>query len=170
MVGQRLTGTALPRLEKPRSSADIIVSVLSIKSLDSGNCGLFPEKIKLLRIIRGCCYWTFVSTVSIAQETRFFCDYKAFRKKKDVLEIVFQKHPAINPRHVSGRARDALKAGMNMKTLNSIVSRFLNEEAGLETVEYAVIAALITGAAIVAITAVGGKVAAKFNTLVTQLT
>jgi Flp pilus assembly pilin Flp len=57
-----------------------------------------------------------------------------------------------------------------MKTLNNIVNRFLNEEAGLETVEYAVIAALITGAAIVAITALGTKVAAKFNTLVTELT
>ncbi len=63
-----------------------------------------------------------------------------------------------------------MKAGMNMKTLSNIVSRFVNEEAGLETVEYAVIAALITGAAIVAITSVGTKVAAKFNTLVTQLT
>ena len=57
-----------------------------------------------------------------------------------------------------------------MKTLNNIVSRFLKEEAGLETVEYAVIAALITGAAIVAITSLGTKVAAKFNTLVTELT
>jgi Flp pilus assembly pilin Flp len=57
-----------------------------------------------------------------------------------------------------------------MKTLNNIVSRFLNDDAGLETVEYAVIAALITGAAIVAVTALGTKVAAKFNTLVTQLT
>jgi Flp pilus assembly pilin Flp len=57
-----------------------------------------------------------------------------------------------------------------MKTLNNIVTRFLNEEAGLETVEYAVIAALITGAAIVAITALGTQVAAKFNQLVTELT
>jgi Flp pilus assembly pilin Flp len=57
-----------------------------------------------------------------------------------------------------------------MKTLNNTISRFVSEEAGLETVEYAVIAALITGAAIVAITSLGTKVAAKFNTLVTQLT
>ena len=57
-----------------------------------------------------------------------------------------------------------------MKTLNNIVHRFLNDEEGLETVEYAVIAALITGASIVAITSVGTKVAAKLNTLVTQLT
>jgi Flp pilus assembly pilin Flp len=63
-----------------------------------------------------------------------------------------------------------MKAGIIMKTLNNMVSRFLNEEAGLETVEYAVIAALITGAAIVAITALGTKVAAKFNLLVTDLT
>ena len=83
---------------------------------------------------------------------------------------MFQEHPTVNPRRVSGTAGDAMKAGMNMKTLSNIVSRFVNEEAGLETVEYAVIAALITGAAIVAITSVGTKVAAKFNTLVTQLT
>jgi Flp pilus assembly pilin Flp len=57
-----------------------------------------------------------------------------------------------------------------MKTLNNIVSRLLTEETGLETVEYAVIAALITGAAIVAITALGTQVAAKFNALVTELT
>ena len=56
-----------------------------------------------------------------------------------------------------------------MKT-NKLISRFLNEEHGLETVEYAVIAALITGAAIVAITALGTQVAAKFNSLVTLLT
>ena len=54
-----------------------------------------------------------------------------------------------------------------MKT--TLIGRFVNEEAGLETVEYAVIAALITGAAIVAITALGVKVAAKFNALVTSL-
>ena len=57
-----------------------------------------------------------------------------------------------------------------MKTVNNIISRFVDEDKGLETVEYAVIAALITGAAIVAITALGTQVAAKFNTLVTELT
>jgi Flp pilus assembly pilin Flp len=57
-----------------------------------------------------------------------------------------------------------------VKTFNKIVSGFLNDEKGLETVEYAVIAALITGAAIVAITALGTQVAAKFNQLVTSLT
>jgi pilus assembly protein Flp/PilA len=57
-----------------------------------------------------------------------------------------------------------------VKTVSNIISRFVNEDKGLETVEYAVIAALITGAAIVAITALGTQVAAKFNTLVTELT
>lgn len=56
-----------------------------------------------------------------------------------------------------------------MKTLNSIVSRFVNEEEGLETVEYAVIAALITGAAIVTITSLGTAVTDKFKTLLTDL-
>ena len=57
-----------------------------------------------------------------------------------------------------------------MKTFKNTISRFFKDEQGLETVEYAVIAALITGAAIVAITALGGKVTDKFNTLVTALT
>ena len=57
-----------------------------------------------------------------------------------------------------------------MKAVNNVISRFLNEEQGLETVEYAVIAAMITGAAIVAITALGTQVAAKFNQLVTAIT
>ena len=57
-----------------------------------------------------------------------------------------------------------------MKTISNTIRRFVREDQGLETVEYAVIAALITGAAIVAITALGTQVAAKFNTLVTELT
>ncbi len=51
----------------------------------------------------------------------------------------------------------------------TLVKRFLSEEKGLETVEYAIIAALITIAAILAITAVGTSVAAKFNLLNTKL-
>jgi pilus assembly protein Flp/PilA len=50
-----------------------------------------------------------------------------------------------------------------------LVKRFIAEEKGLETVEYAIIAALITIAAILAITAVGTSVSAKFNLLNTKL-
>lgn len=56
-----------------------------------------------------------------------------------------------------------------MKTLKSMVQQLVRDERGLETVEYAIIAALITGSAILAITSLGTAVAAKFNTLVTEL-
>ena len=56
-----------------------------------------------------------------------------------------------------------------MRTLKSILKQLVRDEQGLETVEYAIIAALITGTAILAITSLGGAVAAKFNTLVTEM-
>lgn len=52
-----------------------------------------------------------------------------------------------------------------MKKFESLVKRFVAEEAGLETVEYAVIAALITAVGIAAITGLGNAVAAKFTAL-----
>ena len=45
------------------------------------------------------------------------------------------------------------------------IMRFIKDEEGLEMVEYAIIGALITVAAIVAITALGTKVSGAFNTL-----
>jgi Flp pilus assembly pilin Flp len=56
-----------------------------------------------------------------------------------------------------------------MKALSNLLKRFVADQQGLETVEYAIIAALITGAAILAITSLGGAVAAKFNDLVSKL-
>ncbi len=56
-----------------------------------------------------------------------------------------------------------------MKTLTSTLKRFFSNEAGLETVEYAVIAALITGAAIAAITLVGTNVGLSFSNLAAKL-
>ena len=47
--------------------------------------------------------------------------------------------------------------------------KFIKDEEGLETVEYAIIGALITLAAIVTITAVGGQVNTKFGELLTAL-
>jgi len=49
------------------------------------------------------------------------------------------------------------------------IKRFVSDEQGLETVEYAVIAALITMAAIVAISTLGGSVSAKFEELDAKL-
>ncbi len=51
----------------------------------------------------------------------------------------------------------------------NLVKRFISDEKGLETVEYAIIAALITVAAITAIGLVGEEVAAKFNLLLDKL-
>ena len=49
--------------------------------------------------------------------------------------------------------------------MKAMIKRFLSDEKGLETVEYALIAALITIAAIVAIGTVGQNVAARFGDL-----
>ena len=57
-----------------------------------------------------------------------------------------------------------------MRRLLRVAKRFVADEQGLETVEYAVIAALITLAAIATITAVGLLVNAKFVLLETKLT
>jgi Flp pilus assembly pilin Flp len=46
--------------------------------------------------------------------------------------------------------------------------RFLQDERGLETVEYAVITGLILGAAILLIQSVGGRVANAFTNLLNQ--
>ena len=46
-----------------------------------------------------------------------------------------------------------------------LVKRFLKDEQGLETVEWAVLAALIVAALVTAITGLGSNVLAKFNDL-----
>jgi Flp pilus assembly pilin Flp len=46
-----------------------------------------------------------------------------------------------------------------------LLKRFIKDEQGLETVEYAVITGLIVVAAVTAISLVGPRVAAAFNTL-----
>jgi len=50
-----------------------------------------------------------------------------------------------------------------------MLKKFVSDERGLETVEYAVIAGLITVAAIATITAVGVLVTGKFASLETAL-
>ena len=56
-----------------------------------------------------------------------------------------------------------------MQALKSMVRRFVRDERGLETVEYAVVAGLITGSAVLAMTSLGTTVAAKFNMFVAAL-
>jgi pilus assembly protein Flp/PilA len=53
--------------------------------------------------------------------------------------------------------------------MRSAIKRFLSDEQGLETVEYAVIAGLITLAAIATITTVGLLVNDKFQELADKL-
>ena len=55
-----------------------------------------------------------------------------------------------------------LVKGEQMKALE-IMKRFVKDERGLETVEYAVMTALIIGAVIIAITALATVIAAKFD-------
>jgi pilus assembly protein Flp/PilA len=49
------------------------------------------------------------------------------------------------------------------------LKNFLRDEAGGEVLEYALIAGLIIVGAIVAITSVGGKVLAKWNSMDSQM-
>jgi len=53
--------------------------------------------------------------------------------------------------------------------MKDVMKRFFKDEKGLETVEYAIIAGLITVAAIATITLVGAQVNQKFNDLLTAL-
>lgn len=57
-----------------------------------------------------------------------------------------------------------------MKRMGRMIRQFVSDEKGLETVEYAIIAALITLAAIATITLVGVHVNAKFEELDAALT
>ena len=51
----------------------------------------------------------------------------------------------------------------------SIIKRFLTDERGTETVEWAIIIGLIAVASIAAIVSIGGWVSGKFNSLDTTL-
>ena len=53
--------------------------------------------------------------------------------------------------------------------MKNVIKRFVTDESGLETVEYAIIAALITIAAIATITSVGLAVDVKFQELLANL-
>ena len=54
-----------------------------------------------------------------------------------------------------------------MKAVLNSARRLLNDEQGMETVEWGVMAALIVAALVTAISTLGGNVLAKFNQLVT---
>ena len=53
--------------------------------------------------------------------------------------------------------------------MQKLIKRFVLEEEGLETVEYAIIAGLIVAGTIVAITTIGTWVAGKFSGLASSL-
>lgn len=53
--------------------------------------------------------------------------------------------------------------------MKALIKKFIRGEEGLETVEYGVMAALIVLAAVVAITALGGKISSTFDTVATKL-
>ena len=53
--------------------------------------------------------------------------------------------------------------------MKNVIKRFIADERGLETVEYAIIAALITVGAIITITSVGVLVKARFQDLADSL-
>jgi len=50
-----------------------------------------------------------------------------------------------------------------------MLRRFLKDEAGLETVEYAVMTALIVAALITAITLLSGAISGRFNSVKDQI-
>ena len=52
-----------------------------------------------------------------------------------------------------------------MKAWKMLLKRFITDESGLETVEWAVIAALIVGALLGTIALLGNAVANRFNSL-----
>ncbi|HDZ20474.1 MAG TPA: Flp family type IVb pilin [Phycisphaerae bacterium] len=58
---------------------------------------------------------------------------------------------------------------MTMRTIRKFIKKLVADERGLETVEYAIIAGLITVAAIATITAVGVLVHQKFQSLETAM-
>ena len=56
-----------------------------------------------------------------------------------------------------------------MATAKTIWKRFVADERGLETVEYAVMTALIVATMVVAITALAGTITSRFNSVGTVI-
>ncbi len=57
-----------------------------------------------------------------------------------------------------------------MKNLMNTVAVLLKDESGQDLIEYALVAGLIGLAAVVAMTALGGKISTAFSTVGSQLT
>lgn len=53
--------------------------------------------------------------------------------------------------------------------MQNFISKFIKDDSGLETVEYAIISGLIVAAVITAVTAIGTWVSGKFSGLQTSL-
>ncbi|TDJ30310.1 MAG: Flp family type IVb pilin [Gammaproteobacteria bacterium] len=59
---------------------------------------------------------------------------------------------------------------MRCPTMKQAIYRFLADESGLTTVEYAIAGALVSVAVIVAFTALGGQVATTIGLITTAIT
>jgi len=59
---------------------------------------------------------------------------------------------------------------MNLQAIKSSVMKFIKDEEGLTIVEYAVAGGLITGAVVVAFTALGGAVEGEITRLTGAIT
>ncbi len=57
-----------------------------------------------------------------------------------------------------------------MKNLKNVAAMLLKDESGQDLIEYALVAGLISLAAIVALTAIGPKIQTLFNNVSTNLT
>lgn len=56
-----------------------------------------------------------------------------------------------------------------MASLSRFVHRFWNDQRGMETVEYAVMTALIVAALVTAITAMSGAISTRFGEVTTRV-
>jgi pilus assembly protein Flp/PilA len=57
-----------------------------------------------------------------------------------------------------------------MKNLKNVFAALMNDESGQDLIEYALVAGLIGLGAVVAMTALSGKIGTAFNTVGSQLT
>jgi Flp pilus assembly pilin Flp len=85
-----------------------------------------------------------------------------------------KKTPAACPRSVSDLAPETPAATLQQTrkeapTMKTTLKQFLNDEAGLETVEYAIISGLIVAGLVAIVTAIGAWVNGQFTTLQTDL-
>jgi pilus assembly protein Flp/PilA len=67
-----------------------------------------------------------------------------------------------------GQLGERIKSGGEQKVMN-ILTRFVREETGAETIEYALVLGLIALAAVAGLTAVGGSVTTIWSSIATAM-